>query len=89
MEITTLKVYPEILTVTGDIVDVCGQAYETAANIPAKLNIAFTMTQNQLLHCKSKFLNVNSVSYCDLDVGFSMMEQVKLMPNMVKYFVYI
>ena len=46
MAITTLKVYPDILTVTGDLIDVCGQAYESAANIPVKLNVAFTMTQN-------------------------------------------
>ena len=46
MPITTLNVYPEILTVTGDLVDVCGQAYESAANIPVKLKIAFTMMQN-------------------------------------------
>ena len=46
MPITTLKVYPEILTVTGDLVDVCGQAYESAANVPVKLNIAFAMAQN-------------------------------------------
>ena len=32
--------------VIGDLIDVCGQTYESAANMPAKLNIAFTMTQN-------------------------------------------
>ena len=31
--------------VIGDLIDVCGQAYESAANTPVTLTVAFTTTQ--------------------------------------------